>query len=105
MLAIIARYQFADGAGAAAFCEHAKSIVGPSRAEKGCNFYSFARDIEDDAVVWISEEWDSQDDLNAHLRAPHIAAFLANIADIEIAGEESRQYEVSSVGPVVFPED
>ena len=104
MLAIIAKYQFASTEGTDQFCEHAKKIVAPSRAEDGCTIYSFARDIEDDKVVWISEEWESQEALTAHLKQAFIAEFLANIADIEIVAGESRQYEVSSVGPVVMPE-
>ena len=103
MLAIIARYTFSDGDHAARFCEKAKAIVAPSRAEKGCNYYSFARDIQEDNVVWISEEWDSQEDLTAHLKADHIADFLAGLEGIQIVDEVSRQYEVSSVGPVQMP--
>jgi len=104
MLSIIAKYEFANTDAASKFCEYAKQIIGPSRAEEGCSIYSFARDIEDDKVVWISEEWESQEALTAHLKMDHIAEFLANIADIEIVAGESRQYEVSSVGPVAMPE-
>ena len=103
MLAIIARYTFADAGEATKFCNIAKGIVDASRAEKGCTYYAFGRDIADDAVVWISEEWESQEDLTAHLKASHIAAFLTDIAEIKIVAEVSRQYEVSSVGPVVMP--
>lgn len=104
MLAIIAKYEFEDPEGASAFCEFAKHIVEPSRAEEGCIVYGFARDIEDDKVVWISEEWKSQEALTAHLKMDHIKEFLGNIADINIVGGDSRQYEVSSVGPVVMPD-
>lgn len=103
MLAIIARYTFATAGDAAAFCEHAKAIVPPSRAEKGCTYYAFGIDIVDDSVVWISEEWESQEDLTAHLKAAHIADFLSKLTEIKIVEEVSRQYEVSSVGPVVMP--
>lgn len=103
MLAIIARYTFENSAEATAFCAHAKTIVAASRAEKGCNYYAFGRDIADDAVVWISEEWESQQDLTTHLKAAHIADFLTKISEIKIVSEVSRQYEVSSVGPVVMP--
>ncbi|GIX31263.1 MAG: hypothetical protein KatS3mg124_1735 [Porticoccaceae bacterium] len=105
MLAIIARYQFSSAADADRFCRHALDLVEPSRAEPGCHLYAFARDIGDGRVVWICEEWASQQALDAHLRSPHVKAFLADVADIEIVAADTRQYEVSSVGPVVMPED
>ncbi len=105
MLAIIARYTLGSAADADAFCRHASHIVEPSRAEQGCNYYAFARDINDDTVVWISEEWESEDNLLAHFKTPHIAEFLGNIAGITIVDELSRKYEVSSVGPVTVPSD
>ncbi len=105
MLAIIARYTFATAADAAAFCEQAKTLVVLSRAEKGCTYYAFGRDNVDGSVVWVSEEWECQDDLTTHLKAAHVAAFLTKITEIKITSEVSRQYEVSSVGPVVMPTD
>ena len=55
-------------------------------------------------VVWVSEQWASQADLDAHLKTPHVAAFLEACAALEILDMEVRRYEVSSVGDLVMPE-
>ena len=40
----------------------------------------------------------------AHLKTPHVAAFLEACAALEILDMEVRRYEVSSVGDLVMPE-
>jgi quinol monooxygenase YgiN len=55
-------------------------------------------------VVWISEQWASQAQLDAHLKTAHVAAFLEACASLEILDMEVRRYEVSSVGDLVMPE-
>ena len=40
----------------------------------------------------------------AHLKTPHVAAFLEACVALEILDMEVRRYEVSSVGNLVMPE-
>lgn len=102
-LAIIARVQL-SAESASKYVEAAKALIDVTRAEAGCIKYGMGVDICDPTVVWIAEEWASQDALNDHLRADHIQAFLAQVAELEVLSLDATQYEVSSQGPVQMPE-
>ena len=104
MIAVTARVEV-EPADADAFVAASAKLIEPTRAERGCTLYAMARDIVADNVVWISEEWDCDADLDAHLRSAHIKAFYVDIAPLRIRVLETRKYEVSSVGPVVMPAD
>lgn len=104
MLAIIAKVELA-AEDADRYIEAAQSLVAPTLKEKGCLVYGMARDICEPNVVWISEQWESQADLDAHLRTGHIRDFIAMSSTLKVLSMDARQYEVKSVGPVVMPED
>lgn len=104
MIAITARVELAP-ASVEDYVEAAKTLVEPTREEKGCQLYAMARDICDPSVIWISEQWEAQADLDAHLRSPHIKRFLEQTGVMEVVSLDARQYEVTSVGPVKMPED
>jgi quinol monooxygenase YgiN len=86
------------------YVEAARAVIEPTRAEPGCERYAMGVDITDPTKVWVSEQWASQAALNDHLQTAHVQAFLAQLAELEIVDIDARQYEVSSVGPVVMPE-
>jgi len=48
-------------------------FAGAVHAEHGCELYA-AHEAPDGTIVMI-EKWDSQADLDAHLRAPHVAEY------------------------------
>lgn len=99
MLAIIARLEF-EAADIPAFVAAAKPLIDKTLAEEGCELYAMATDIKDPGVVWISEQWASQETLSAHLASVHIADFLQTISTLNMLGMDARQYAVSSMGPV-----
>ena len=102
-VSIIVRIQLgADSA--APYAEAARAVVAATRQEDGCEWYGIATDVTDPCVVWISEQWASQAHLDAHLKTPHVAAFLEACTALEILDMEVRRYEVSSVGDLVMPE-
>ena len=103
MLVISARVELAPG-DIEAYIASAQKIVEPTRAEKGCQLYAIARDINDPNVVWISEQWDEEEDLFAHLRADHINEFLEVAGALTITHMNVIRYEVSSAGPLEIPE-
>mgnify|MGYP003344700505 CR=1 FL=1 len=102
-VSVIVRIQL-SAESAPAYAEAAKAVVAATRQEDGCEWYGIASDVTDPYVVWISEQWASQAHLDAHLRAPHVAALLEACAALEILDMEVRRYEVSSVGDLVMPE-
>ena len=48
-----------------------------SRAEDGCDDYTFSVELNNPAVLRITERWQSIDALKAHFATPHMAAFQA----------------------------
>jgi len=103
MLAIIARVELAAG-DADAYIKAAAPLVAPTLEEPGCQWYAMARDICNPDVIWISEQWESQQALDDHLRTPQIKKFLEVASVLNVLSMEARQYEATSVGPVVMPE-
>ncbi|MBY0524635.1 MAG: antibiotic biosynthesis monooxygenase [Gemmataceae bacterium] len=53
-----------------------------SRKEKGCLTYDLNRDAKDPTRFVVYERWKSLADLEAHLKAPHIVALLAELKDV-----------------------
>ena len=102
-VSVIVRIQL-SAESALAYAEAAKAVVAATRGEAGCQWYGIAVDVADPCVVWVSEQWASQADLDAHLKTPHVAAFLEACSALEILDMEVRRYEVSSVGDLVMPE-
>lgn len=86
------------------FIEAISAIIETTRREKGCSIYAIARDVVQPNVIWISEEWETEEDLYTHLATPHVADFLAKVASLTIHSMDARKYEVSSVGPIELPE-
>ena len=76
---------------------HIRTLVAETRKEDGCLLYAFADDINDPGVIRIVERWRDWPSLEAHGKAPHIAAWSqvargAGITSREViahaAGEE-----------------
>jgi quinol monooxygenase YgiN len=51
-----------------------------SRAEAGCQDYTFCQEVSNPSILRINELWDSMDALTAHFATPHMASFNAAIA-------------------------
>lgn len=103
MIFISARVELA-ATDVAAYVAGAQKLIEPTRIEQGCQLYAMAIDINDPNVVWISEQWNSDADLFAHLAAPHIAEFIALSGTLTIIDMDVRKYEISSVGPLEIPQ-
>lgn len=96
MIAISAKVtldpQFAD-----AYVDAARPIIPISRTEAGCNHYAFGRDVDAPNIVWITEEWTSEQALLDHLKSPHITEFLAKTQSMKLLGLDVKKYDVRSV--------
>jgi quinol monooxygenase YgiN len=53
-----------------------RSLLAPTRAERGCINYDMHEAVGDPATFLFHENWESEEDLQAHLRAPHLAAWF-----------------------------
>jgi quinol monooxygenase YgiN len=77
-----------------------KVMMEATRKEAGCAAYVFSADVEDDGVIHLFEQWESQEALAAHFKAPHMAAFQKAIPGFGVREMSVQRYEVSSVGPL-----
>lgn len=52
------------------------SLSGFTRAEKGCAHCELCQNIEDENMLFLLEEWDTQENLMAHLKTERFIVFL-----------------------------
>lgn len=80
--------------------EAAVAMMAETRKEPGNISYAFSTSLENDGVVYVFEEWESQQALDLHFASPHMAAFQQQMGGFGIAGMRIQKYEVSKVGPL-----
>ena len=71
-----------------------------SRAEDGCEDYTFSVELNNPGVLRITEKWNSVEDLKAHFGEPHMATFQAAMADHAPASLDVKFYEVKEIQPL-----
>ena len=98
MLIIAGRITF-DEANTDQAMEVTNKMAAASQTEDGCHDYVFA--MESPGVIRLFECWGSDEALNAHMQAPHMAEFGGALGALGVTGMDLKRYEVSSVGP--FP--
>ncbi len=81
----------------------AQEVMTHTRREPGCRHYAFAQDLLAPNVIWISEEWDSDEALQQHFATPHINTFLKRVADIELLDMDVRKYSISAIDSITPP--
>ena len=72
-----------------------------SRKEPGCHSYAFSVDVNDATTVRIFERWESMQDLEAHFKLPHMAAFREAIVAIEPKSLDIKVYDIA--GELALP--
>ena len=68
-------------------------VVGSTRVQPGCQVCSMLTDVDDPRVLVLWEEWDTQENLDRHLRSPD---YRLVIAAMELS-QEAPQINFSSV--------
>ena len=82
------------------FLAAAAAVVADTIAEDGCLEYAFWVDSGRRGRFLVFEEWESELHLDAHLRAPHLKAFQAVLAQIGLRRATVRRYQVEAVRPL-----
>ncbi len=57
------------------------SLIGPSRKDKGCLRYDLYTAQGAPGTFITMETWESEADLNEHMKAPHLGAAFAGAGD------------------------
>jgi len=69
-------------------------MIAASRAEDGCEEYSYAQDVLDAGLIHVKELWRDQAALDRHFMSEHIAAWRSTWPELGIGNRELRLYEV-----------
>ena len=56
-------------------------MLAPTRAEQGCRLYELY-ESSDRGLFYFYEEWESQDALDHHTKAPHYKRLAKNVRDL-----------------------
>lgn len=68
-----------------------------SRAEAGCEDYTFSVELSNPAVMRITERWADAEVLKAHFLTPHMAAFQAAMAAYPPESVDAVCYDASEI--------
>lgn len=55
------------------------ALAGQTREEKGCECWNFYQDVEDENAFVLTQEWESQEDLDEHLRSDAFDVLLGGV--------------------------
>jgi quinol monooxygenase YgiN len=72
------------------------SQVAPTRAEPGCIDYDFHVAADDPCVFMFYENWRSREDLDAHLKSPHLQPLISQMDQLLARPVEIRSFEMLS---------
>jgi quinol monooxygenase YgiN len=80
--------------------EAATWMMTETHKEPGNLAYSFSGDFADPGLIYIFEKWESQEALDAHFAAPHMAKFQEMMGGFGVRNVSVEKFEIASVGPV-----
>ena len=78
----------------------AKKMMTETKKEPGCVEYNFSLDLEDKSLVWLFEEWETEEALIKHFETPHMAEFMQALPTLGIQGMDVHRYDATAKGPV-----
>lgn len=70
-------------------------LTAATQAEPGNLDYSFASVLGDPGRIVISERWEDQAAIDAHMAAPHFVEFMGAAGELGVSHAEIHQYSVS----------
>jgi quinol monooxygenase YgiN len=79
---------------------HMVAMMAASNAEDGCRTYGYAEDVAEPGLIHIFEVWRDRAALEAHFKAPHMAAWRAAGAAHGLSDRKLVAYEVSDERPL-----
>jgi quinol monooxygenase YgiN len=77
-----------------------EAMATASRAEDGCEAYSYARDVFDPTLIRVFEIWRDADSFKAHRAMPHLTAWRAKWPELGLGEAALTTYEINNEGAV-----
>ena len=87
-------------ADAAVVLQQAADLMAQTPAQKGCRHYVWSLDPAVPGRVYVYENWQSVEDLAAHLSGHFYTDMLARISQYEILGTDILKYRIDHEEPV-----
>lgn len=75
-------------------------LVAETRAQRGCNHYVWSADPTSDTRVYVYENWDSVEDLAAHLAGPYYQNMLTSLGKYGVSDTQVSKFKVALEEPV-----
>ena len=82
------------------FKPHMQAMLTASRAEDGCQEYSYAVDVAEPGLVRVFEAWRDQAALDAHFKTPHMATWRGHWPEFGVSDRRLFAYETASERPL-----
>jgi quinol monooxygenase YgiN len=79
---------------------HMLTMLAASRAEDGCETYSYGEDVAEPGLIRVFESWRDQAAIDAHFKAPHMAEWRAACAQLGVSDRKLFAYETASQRPL-----
>ncbi len=58
------------------FLQTIRALTSPTRSNKGCINCHYYQDVEDENIISLVEEWETQEELDNHLRSEQFSVLL-----------------------------
>jgi quinol monooxygenase YgiN len=86
MVKVVAKGYFYEGKTEEAIKLY-EELVEKTRKEDGCISYCLLRDIEDDSILTMIEEWENKDALDKHMETEHFTRLVPIIGKLRKSSE------------------
>ena len=84
--------------------EDATQLMAETRSQKGCRAYVWSHDPTTPGRVYVYENWESVEDLAAHLAGPYYSGMLGLLGKYELQATDILKYRIDHAEPVYDPE-
>ena len=78
----------------------ALAMAEATRKEDGCITYQFSSDLADRNLIFIFEEWESDEALALHFQTEHMQVFRKQLPGLLAGPSTVKRYVVQSVSPM-----
>jgi quinol monooxygenase YgiN len=82
----------------------AKALIDMALGEAGCRHYAWTADPHHPGRVHVFEEWDSPEELQAHLEGEAYRGMLGHLSGYSILNADTRKYRCDLAEPVYGPD-
>ena len=76
------------------------AMIAASRAEPGCQYYSYGEDVLEPGLIHVTEHWSTREALTAHGRSEHIRAWRAAWPELGIGARDLTLFESDAGAPL-----